>query len=76
MVTQHPEAMRRMLNQVNYPGSIARHFRVQFQETPAQDWHMYATFATRDNAEKCLTRLSSEGIQARMVVYPLCSTAV
>jgi hypothetical protein len=61
---------------VSGPGGVARQYRVQYQTPEDGDWHMYASFRSRDLAEDCERQLNKRGYKSRVVAYALCPTAV
>jgi len=60
---------------VSSPGGAARQYRVQYHAPTESDWHMYATFRSRDLAEDCEQQLQKRGFESRIVAYAICPAA-
>jgi len=60
---------------VSNPGGVARQYRVQYQSSADGEWHLFATFRSRDLAENCLKQLRERGGASRVVSYSICPTA-
>lgn len=60
---------------VSSPGGAARQYRVQYHKPAESDWHLYATFRSRDEAEDCEKQLQQRGLESRVVAFSLCPTA-
>jgi hypothetical protein len=60
---------------VSNPG-VVRNFRVQARESGSSDWHMYATFRHRMQAESCIAALQASGVSARLIDCDRCPTAI
>jgi hypothetical protein len=56
-------------------GGIARQYRVQFHANGSADWHCFASFSRRDEAEACLKQLHDKGLEARLIEHAICPAA-
>lgn len=61
---------------VSHPGGFARQFRVQFRSQIGQPWRLYGSFRDCQQAEQCVTRLHDGKLDARVIRFDICPTAV
>ena len=67
-------APRSQVMATNSPGGVARHVRVQVQDS-RHDWHLHASFSTAAQARVCAEQLDRNGVQTRVVECRSCPTA-
>lgn len=57
------------------PGGVGRQFRLQRWDVLQGTWVCHATFVQRDEAQRCLERMTNAGQQARLVGYSCAPSA-
>ncbi len=67
MTTLHEPIAAPFTRFASCPGGTARQFRVQVYQSPAEGWHLWATFAERQSAASCWQQLIVDGYDARIL---------